>query len=393
VIYLALCLGALILGERLWKHWMVVRFFRTPIPAPGRDPDLISILQPIVSGDPTMPAGLEQNLRFRTRYHLEYLWLVDRDDPAAQEICRALMARYPERAVQLIVLPPPEDRHSPKTTKLIAGARLARGDVVCVLDDDTRLPDEGLEKCLPYLDQPGVGLAFGLPYYVSFTNFWSSLVAFFVNTHSLVTYIPYTYLIEPFTINGMFYVIRRPVLDTVGGFEGLEDMLADDFAVAQRFRAHGYRLAQTPLCHPISTHVNGPRAYLRLLHRWLTFPRETVMKALPWRTLALAYGLAFVPTLLPLLLLVWLLIWPSWWPAAFLVLYLVSSYVMFAHFNAVYLRHAAPWGRSWLVPIIQLLLPIQLALALIAPQRVVWRGHVMRIERGGSFSFVKRRTT
>jgi len=393
VIYLVLCLGTLFLGERLWKHWMVVRFFRRPMPTPGRDPDLVSILQPILSGDPSLPACLEHNLRCQTRYRREYLWLVDSDDPTAQEICRGLIARYPDRDVRLIVLPPPEDRRSPKTIKLIAGARLAQGDVVCVLDDDTRLPDAGLERCLPYLDQPGVGLAFGLPFYVSFTNFWSSLVAIFVNSQSLITYIPYTYLIEPFTINGMFFAIRRQVLDDVGGFEGLEDKVADDFAIAQRFRAHGYRLAQTPLCHPISTQVNGPRAYLRLLHRWLIFPRETVMKALPWRTLAVAYGLALVPTMLPLLLAVALLIWPSGWLAGLLLLYLAYSYIMFAHFNVAYLGRAAPWGRSWLVPLVQLLLPLQLGLALIAPQRIVWRGHVMRIERGGRFAFVKRRTS
>ena len=51
---------------------------------------------------------------------------------------------------------------------------------------------------MPFLDQPSIGLAFGLPYYCSFETLWSSLVSLFVNDQSLLTYIPYTALTEPF---------------------------------------------------------------------------------------------------------------------------------------------------------------------------------------------------
>ena len=164
--------------------------------------------------------------------------------------------------------PPPAPDVNPKMLKLIEGAKLAHGGVLVVLDDDTRLPDGGLEQCLPYLRQPHVGLAFGLPYYVSFQNVWSSLIAYFVNSNSLLTYIPYLQLTKPFTINGMFYAIRREVFEQVGGFAGLEGFLADDFAIARRIQAHGYELAQTPLRHAISTHVAGASHYLSLMQRW-----------------------------------------------------------------------------------------------------------------------------
>jgi ceramide glucosyltransferase len=387
-----LLLGGLFLCERLWKHVAVVCFFRRPRPVQQSAPALVSILQPILSGDPTLPACLQHNLRFGSRWPVEYLWLVDADDAVGQQLCRDLIAGHPGRDVRLILLPPPPDGSSPKTTKLIAGARLARGDVLCVLDDDTMLPHDGLETCLPYLDEPGVGLAFGLPYYVSFTNFWSSLVAAFVNSHSLLTYVPYTYLVEPFTINGMFFAVKRSVLDAVGGFAGLEHLVADDFAIAQRFRAHGYRLAQTPLRHAISTHVPGPRQYFRLLKRWFIFPRETVMKALPWPALVVSYGLGLLPALLPLCLLVYLAVWTSWGAAAYVALYLGHTYAIALHFNVRYLRRATPWRRSWLVPLVQVLLPVHLLIALFSGQRIVWRGHVMQIERGGRFRFLKRRT-
>lgn len=386
-------LGVLLLAERAWKHWMVVRFFRRAAPPPaGAGPALVSIIQPILSGDPTLPACLEANLRARSRYPREWLWLVDTDDRAGLALCRDLITRYPDRAVRLLAPPPPADRHNPKMVKLVAGARAARGDVLCVLDDDTVLPDGGLEQCLPALDRPGVGLAFGLPYYVDFANVWSGLAALFVNSHSLLTYIPYTALTEPFTINGMFYAVRRATLDTVGGFAGLEGTLADDFAVAQRFRAHGYRLVQTPLRHGISTRVAGPRHYLRLIQRWLIFPRESVLRYARPRERAVVYGLGLAPALAPLLIAAAALARPSRGTLGYALLYFGYSFAVFAHCNAAYLRRATPWRRAWLAPAIQLLFPVQLLIALLSPQRIVWRGHVMRVERGGGFRFERRRT-
>ena len=275
--------------------------------------------------------------------------------------------------------------------KLIAGSKIARGAILCVLDDDTMLPTEGWETCLPLLETPDVGLAFGLPYYVHFGNFWSALVACFVNSHSLLTYIPYTFLIDPFTINGMFYVMRRDVFDRVGGFTGLETALMDDFAVAQRFRQAGYKLAQSPVRHGISTHVEDGHRYTCLLQRWFIFPRETVMKALPPRELAIAYGLGLVSILFPLFWLILFLVHPRAWEGIVGLVYLLTNYGIFAHFNVHYLYRATPWRVSWLIPVIQLLLPIQLLVALLSPQRIVWRGHVMQIEPGGTFRFVRRR--
>lgn len=384
-------LTAVLMFERLWKHWMVVRFFRRATPPMLREPELVSILQPILSGDPTLAEGLEHNLRFRSRYQREYLWLVDDDDVEGQSICNALAMRYPHQVVRVLTQPRPGERQNPKMIKLIAGARRAEGDVVCVLDDDTRLPDDGLERCLPWLAQPGIGLAFGLPYYVNFNNFWSRLLSVFVNGHSLMTYVPYTALAEPFTINGMFYALRRSVLDDVGGFEGLETTLADDFAVALRLRAHGYRLAQTAVCHGISTTVTGPAHYLGIVRRWLIFPRESLMRHLGLRDRTVLYGLGLVPALLPALVVLVAARRPSRRALGYAALPVLYNLAIFAHFNMAYLRQATPWRAIWLEPIVQIAFPFELLLALLTPQRINWRGHIMQVERGGGFRFVRRR--
>ena len=385
------CLALGLIALTAWKHVVVVRFFRRPVPSMRREPALVSILQPILSGDPTLPACLEHNLRMRTRYPVEFIWLVDLDDEDGQVLCRQLIALHPERRVEMLLFAPAPQGQNPKTFKLVAGLDAAHGDIVCVLDDDTMLPDGGLEQCLPFLDEAGVGLAFGLPYQVNFSNLWSSLVAYFVNSSSLLTYIPYVSLNDPVTINGMFYAARRATWDAVGGFGGLEPILADDFAVAQRFRDHGYRLAQTPLRHAISTQVPSARRYLSLLQRWFVFPRESLLRHLGWREQMLVYVLAMTPALGPLLLSIGLMIWPSWLLAGLISVYLLYVYLIFAYFNLRYLNRASPWGASWLVVALQLVFPLQLIAALLMPQRIVWRGHLMQVERGGGFRFVRRR--
>jgi ceramide glucosyltransferase len=402
----------------LWRHAAVMRFFRTPPPAAapaeagGRAqsaPQLVSILQPILSGDPTLPQTLNHNLQTPAHYRREFLWLVDADDDAGQQICRELIAAHPGVAIRLLLQPPPPDGVNPKTFKLINGLAAAEGEFICVLDDDTMLtqavPPEAdengsdlsshsgdpLATCLPYLDQPHAGLVFGLPYQVNFRNLWSALIAVFVNANSLPTYIAYASLHTPVTINGMFYALRRTTLNAGGGFTGLEATLADDFAVAQRIRSQRLALVQTPLRHAISTDVPTAQRYLSLVQRWFIFPRESLLRHLPPAELSLLYALILLPTLLPPLLVLGALVWPGALLSGLLATWFVLSYALFLHINAAYLYHATPLRWSLLLPLLQLIFPLQLLAALLLPQRITWRGHTMEVIRGGGFRYLNRR--
>jgi ceramide glucosyltransferase len=381
----------LAIAERVWKLAAIARFFKRPLPAPppGARP-MVSIVQPILSGDPTLEASLEQSLTFRSSYPREWLWLVDDDDEEGRRVCQLLIARHQRARVRLLLVPPPSPTENPKTAKLIVGAKAARGAIFCVLDDDTRLPDDGLEQCLPFLDLPGVGLAFGLPFYVSFDNLWSALVAAFVNSNSLLTYVPAAMSGEPVTINGMFYATRRDVLASVGDFEGLESVVADDFAVARRFHERGYRLAQTPLRHGISTSSANLGHYGRLIQRWLVFPRESIMRHLPPGELARFYVFTLLPVFAP-----WLAVGAAarlkGLPRALGLAYLALDNGAIAALNHIYLGGATPARWAWLTPLVQLILPAQAIGALLAPQRITWRGHVIEVRPGGTIRTIQRR--
>ncbi|NJM07619.1 glycosyltransferase [Candidatus Gracilibacteria bacterium] len=377
-------------AERIVKALAVWRFFRQARPDSGARAT-VSILQPILSGDPALERCLETNLRARSGYRREFIWLLDDDDALGHQLCRQLIAQHPQEAIRLVELPAPPHDKNPKMVKLVAGAALAQGAIICVLDDDTILPDNGLEQCLPALDAAGVGVAFGLPYYISFDDPWSSLVATFVNSNSLLTYVPYTFIHEPLTLNGMFYALKRSVYEDVGGFTSLEHTLADDFAVAQHLRTHGYRLVQTPLRHAIRTTIKGPAHYWSLMQRWLIFPRESLLRHLPPQEQALLYVNSVLPVVLPWLLLLensgfriqnsegamrknsGLRIQDSEAPLivrlprhSHLLIalgYFVFDYALVMGLNRHYLGAATPWRWSWLIPLLRLLLPVQLIVA------------------------------
>ncbi|WP_164689351.1 glycosyltransferase family 2 protein [Herpetosiphon llansteffanensis] len=390
-LWLLLC--CLMLGQRCWKWWQVWRFFRKPTPQSQRDPatTLVSLLQPILSGDPHLATCLRANLSAPSNYAREWLWLIDDNDRVAQQLCHELQAEYANQTIRIISLSAPAERVNPKTFKLIAGLAQAQGQIICVLDDDTSLPAYGLEDCLPWLDQAGVGLAFGLPYYRSFDNAWSSLVALFVNSNSLLTYVPYIQVSEPFTINGMFYALRRDVLEQLDGFNGLEHILADDFAVAQRVKQAGLGLQQTSMRHAIRTTVTNAQRYRSLIQRWFIFPRESLLRHLNRRERSLLLCLVIVPTLFPLLLAIVTLLRPSQRQRWFSAIYTLLGLLNFIQIDQQYLAQSTP-RRYWLlVPFLELLIPVQLIQALLAPQRIVWRGHVMDVEKGGEFRFVQRR--
>ncbi|MBM7844696.1 glycosyltransferase family 2 protein [Herpetosiphon giganteus] len=390
-LWLLLC--GLMLGQRCWKWWQVWRFFRQPTPQSQREPatTLVSLLQPILSGDPHLATCLRANLDAPSSYAREWLWLIDDNDVVAQQLCHELQAEYANQTIRIISLPAPAERVNPKTFKLIAGLAQAQGQIICVLDDDTSLPAYGLEACLPWLDQAGVGLAFGLPYYRSFDNAWSSLVALFVNSNSLLTYVPYIQVSEPFTINGMFYALRRDVLEQLNGFNGLEHILADDFAVAQRVKQAGLGLQQTCMRHAIRTTVTNAQRYRSLIQRWFIFPRESLLRHLNRRERSLLFCLVIVPTLFPLLLAVVTVLRPSQRQRWFSAIYTLLGLLNFIQIDQHYLEQSTP-RRYWLlVPFLELLIPVQLIQALLAPQRIVWRGHVMDVEKGGAFRFVQRR--
>jgi len=335
--------------------------------APGDD--RVTVMQPILSGDPSLGRNLEENLRHNP--DARFLWLIDEDDAAARE----LASRWQSERVEVLFAPPPPQGRNPKVFKLALGLPRVPGPLVAVLDDDTVLPPGALARARLALDRGD--LVTGLPYYRPEGSFWSRMVAAFVNSNALVTYLPILSFRGPVTINGMFYLTRKETLERLGGFAAIEERLCDDYELAQLYLRAGLRIVQTAVVHPISTTVRGMADYFRILRRWMVFANRLFRDAIDLPMIVLVV----LPALMPLLLVV--LAAFSGWPALTAVLagLLLKSIAMAA------LRRRTIGSRETVSGILyemlaDLLQPMHAATALFRPGRIRWRSRSIVVEDG-----------
>ena len=227
----------------------------------------VSILQPILSGDPMLEATLADNVRSLPNAH--FLWLVDIDDRAAQSSTERLKEAYPQTKVRVILCPPVPAATNPKVFKLALAERLVETPHLVVLDDDTRLPAKPLLALQSALSSSF--LATGLPVYRRGGGVPSRLVEQFVNNESLLTYLSWSALSTPLTLNGMIYALRTEDWLARGGFAPLQRHLTDDVAVARAVLNAGHRLHQSAQIVEVATTVRDSTHHRSLMHRWFLF--------------------------------------------------------------------------------------------------------------------------
>lgn len=345
---------------------LTAAFFARTAPARG-DARGVTVLQPILSGDPTLESCLSANLR--NQPEARFIWLIDDDDAEAQR----LAARYAAPNLTALFGPPPRDGESPKAAKLARGLPHVTTPLFAVLDDDTVLRPNALAQAAGALTKGD--LVTGLPLYAHRADFWSTLLSGFVNGAALITYPPAAMLRAQRTINGMFYLGRADELRALGGFEAIARELTDDYAMARLYLDHGKTIAQSAVIHPIATHVRDGAHYASLMRRWMIFANRYVRENLSPFTL----GVIGAPTLLPMLLVL-AGAFLGWQGLVAALLTLAAKAALMARMR---LRYAADRPRALDMAAeiaADVLTPLHLAAALLSPNRLQWRTRAIRID-------------
>jgi ceramide glucosyltransferase len=338
--------------------------------ASATDLSAATIVQPILSGDPDLPAALADNLTALPE--AGFLWLIDDDDAEAAAIASRLRNAHPSHRIDTIVCAAAADGVNPKLFKLErARSEVTRG-VFVVVDDDTRVTREGMAALLAALDTHT--LATGLPCYLDRRrDLASRLLAQFVNNNAALTYLPLLAFAAPPTINGMTYAMTPASLDAMGGFAPLSRHLADDLAVARRVIRTGGSIHQTPVPQFVATSVRDLAHYRALMHRWFVFAL-LLLREQP-ASLRLAIGL--------LLGLPPLLLWTMLIAAGSAPTIVASVRSLLAALAVLALRaitlivvQRSLTGRSRYSPLLsivsELLQPLHLLHALVS-RRIIWR--------------------
>ena len=342
----------------------------------NKNNNLVAILQPILSGDSELANNLLENLRIEHKCSVEWIWLVDKTDLEGQKICRQIAKSYPAKRTKLVLCSNAPKRSNPKVFKLDIGLKKTKAKYVVVLDDDTMVSNKVVLRSVYLLEQKRADLVFGLPFYISNSNVWSRLISAFVNSNSLLSYIPYTFFFKPITINGMYYMTSRKILKDQNVFKKIENQLCDDFAIAEYFNNMNLRLLQTNLLHPLSAKTESFAHFHRLLHRWFLFPIVSFIPKMSFgKSLAFLF-LVMLPVLSSWISLIILVLGFKIANVVAVVLLITTKSIVFVSLSGKYLGKT---GSVLLMFAVQFIVPIYILYALFGPRKITWRGKKIKV--------------
>ncbi len=377
----AFVLAGIFLAQLLTKAWLALRLrHREPVP-PSRDLRELTVIQPVVSGDPELERILRDDRA--TLPGATFVWIPDRADVAAMELCRRIADEFRSESIHVLATEEPPPGCNPKMWKQHLALPLVRTRWVAVIDDDTRVTRRGVEQLIAGVEA-GAMLATGLPCYVPARGFWSGLVTEFVNSAASLTYLPAAAVADPVSINGMCYLLRADDVRRHALFDHLR-VVTDDLGVARAVRATGGRIVQTTQPQFISTTVHSTQHFARLMHRWFVFIRVLLQR----ESLA-TRGRLLAALALPSLCL-WGALGLAWWNETPTIAVLFTATLLVARSLVIAVVNRALTGAARHRPLASLAMEAsQLGFLLGAWVRPViwWRRRKIRVRAYDDFDYL-----
>jgi ceramide glucosyltransferase len=327
----------------------------------------VTIYKPLKGVD----EGLEENLRsfFRLDYPAYQLLfcVADPDDPAIPVVQR-LLAEFPRQDGQLVIGCPVFGLN-PKVESLSAMERYRKHDTILISDSNVRVRPSYLRETACYLAEPGVGLVTNLFAGVGEDQTGAVLENLQLNGY-IAGGVALASVLRLTCVVGKSMLLPVRVLEAIGGFAGVRNMLAEDQVIGIRVRKAGYGIR---LSHHVIENVNQSRGlgwFLNRHSRWFKMRRRLAPAAF------LAEPLANLPTIG----LVWAFSGESGlaWGG---LLVLAGLGVTRDAFQTRWLRGSFPKSRHLLLSPIKDLFLIPVWFDALFNRSVRWRGHRFLIGR------------
>jgi ceramide glucosyltransferase len=291
-------------------------------------------------------------------------------DPAIA-VVQKLREEFPQRSIAMVVDPRIHGANF-KVSNLINMTAQAQHDWLVLADADISVPTDYLARVTAPLADPSVGIVTCLYHGIPGPSFWSRLGRLFIDDW----FAPSVRLSHAFGSTrfafGSTIALRRDALQTIGGFEALRDLLADDFWLGELTRRAGLRTVLSEVV--VGTDVGESQLKDLWTHelRWL----RTIRSIAP-----AGFAMTFVCFTSPLLLLA-LCLAPG--PITASLTALGGGARVLLHFLQRRISDQRfAWHEVLLIPLRDALLLMEWAAAL-AGWQVRWRGQVMHARGGGS---------
>lgn len=347
--------------------WLIRRraLRRRVTPPPPLPP--VSVLKPLCGVDD----ALEDNLRtfFRQDHpdHELVFGVQGQDDPALPLI-RRLRHEHPAVAARIVVHDGGRGIN-PKVSNLRAMLDATTHDVVVISDSNVAVEPDYLRHMAEDLARPGVGLVTSMFAGTGERTLGATLENLHLNGAVAAGSALPTELFDHPVVVGKSMMFRRSVLERLGGFASVANVLAEDYVIGRMFHAAGYRIR---LCEQPIRNVNRcttVRSFLRRHQRWgmirlrmqpVAYLLEPLTQPLLLALAAPLFGVAGA--------------WPLAWAFA----------LVLGRDAAQWIALRGPRGLLRALP----LFPLRDALVLAAwgtaffHRHVVWRGRRVRVSAG-----------
>ncbi len=333
---------------------------RRPRRLPDHTPP-VTIYKPLKGED----EGLEENLRsfFRLDYPtFQLLFCVaDPDDPAIPVVER-LLVEFPNQDAGLIVGCPAFGLN-PKVESLAAMERYRKHDTILISDSNVRVRPSYLRETACYLADPGVGLVSNLFTGVDESHIGAVLENLHLNGF-IAGGVAAASACRITCVVGKSMLMPVRVLEAIGGFAAVRNLLAEDQVIGLRVRKAGYSIR---LSHHVIENVNQSRGFKWFLNRhsrWYKIRRRLSFPVFATEPLS---NLASIG-------MVWALSGDSGVAWGGLVL-LVGLGIVRDAFQTFWLRGSLPKLRHLLLSPAKDLFILPVWFDALVNDRVHWRGH------------------
>ncbi|NIJ07852.1 ceramide glucosyltransferase [Sphingomonas vulcanisoli] len=197
------------------------------------------------------------------------------------------------------VVDPTSHGANAKVSNLINMLPVARHDLIVISDDDMRVPRDYLAMLAGALAAPQVGAVTCVYRGEGVAGRWSRLSAAGASYHFLPAVVMGLSLGLAKPCMGSTIALRRATLAAIGGFEGVADTLADDYAIGAKVRALGLDVVLPPMLLVHEFPEAGLGALWRHELRWQKTLR--IVDPIGNAGMVFTYPLPFALALIPLM--------------------------------------------------------------------------------------------
>jgi ceramide glucosyltransferase len=338
----------------------------------------VSIIKPTKGIDQSALDNFRSFCQQEYKADHEILFCVEGSSDPAVPVIRRIMAEFPDEQIRLIFSDPADSRSFGKLKNMIVGVAASSYDVVIFSDSDAHVSPTFLRDTVACTRDSTIGIAFGAPAYSGSHDWPAALTGVSVNQFTLRIATLHLFGLFDGAI-GTTMVMRKEVIERIGGLEQLGWHIADDIQLARIIRRHGYKIHLLRQPARVVHEHDSLKGWWSHVHRWLVIIRRywpvlfTFMNlvdlALWWSLLYLGIAL-FQDSSIAIAL-------------GSILAILITGFASTLIVNTAFARNEKLSRFVWVV-VIQELLRLPLVLYSCVTDEIVWRGRRFRVDSDGT---------